>query len=90
MKFEKVRDIIAKQLDLDAAAITPESRLIEDLHADSLDIVELVMDMEQEFDVEIPDEMLGRPARPLWEGLPPPAVHLRCCYEQIMNFLLTF
>ena len=58
MKFEKVRDIIAKQLDLDAAAITPESRLIEDLHADSLDIVELVMDMEQEFDVEIPDEEL--------------------------------
>lgn len=60
MKFEKVRDIIAKQLDLDAAAITPESRLIEDLHADSLDIVELVMDMEQEFDVEIPDEMLPK------------------------------
>ena len=59
MKFEKVRDIIAKQLDLDAAAITPESRLIEDLHADSLDIVELVMDMEQEFDVEIPDEKLN-------------------------------
>lgn len=60
MKFEKVRDIIAKQLDLDAAAITPESRLIEDLHADSLDIVELVMDMEQEFDVEIPDELLPK------------------------------
>lgn len=58
MNFEKVCEIIAKQLDIDAASIKLESRLIEDLHADSLDIVELVMDMEQEFDVEIPDESL--------------------------------
>ena len=58
MLFEKVRDIIARQLDIDAATITMESRLVDDLKADSLDIVELIMDLEQEFDVEIPDEEL--------------------------------
>ena len=58
MDFEKVRAIIAKQLDIDPETITPASSLIDDLHADSLDIVELVMDMEQEFDAEIPDEVL--------------------------------
>jgi len=58
MLFEKVRDIIARQLDIDPATITAESRLVEDLKADSLDIVELIMDLEQEFDVEIPDEEL--------------------------------
>jgi acyl carrier protein len=58
MNFEKVRDIIAKQLDIDPAKITMESKLIEDLKADSLDIVELIMDLEQEFNVEIPDEEL--------------------------------
>ncbi|MBR0424918.1 MAG: acyl carrier protein [Clostridia bacterium] len=60
MEFEKVRQIIANQLDLDPAEITMDSNLIEDLRADSLDIVELVMDMEQEFDVEIPDEELPK------------------------------
>lgn len=58
MNFEKVCAIIANQLEIDADMITAESKLIEDLHADSLDIVELVMDMEQEFDVEIPDDSL--------------------------------
>ena len=56
MVFEKVSQIIANQLDLDPSEITMDSHLIKDLRADSLDIVELVMDMEQEFDVEIPDE----------------------------------
>ena len=51
MEFEKVRAIIAKQLDIDPETITPASSLIDDL-------VELVMDMEQEFDAEIPDEVL--------------------------------
>jgi len=60
MKFEKIRDIIAKQLDLDPESITMESRLVEDLKADSLDVVELIMDMEQEFDLEIPDEELPK------------------------------
>ncbi len=60
MSFEKVRDIIAKQLDIDPAGITMESKLIDDLKADSLDIVELIMDLEQEFGVEIPDEELPK------------------------------
>ena len=60
MQFEKVRDIIAKQLDIDPATITMESKLIDDLKADSLDIVALIMDLEAEFDVEIPDEDLPK------------------------------
>ena len=60
MYFEKVRDIIAKQLDIDPSTITMESKLIDDLKADSLDIVELIMDLEQEFNVEIPDEELPK------------------------------
>lgn len=60
MEFEKIRQIIANQLDLDPEEITMESNLIEDLRADSLDIVELVMDMEQEFDIEIPDDELPK------------------------------
>lgn len=58
MDFEKVRAAIAKQLDIDEAQITPESKLIEDLKADSLDVVELIMDLEQEYGVEIPDDEL--------------------------------
>lgn len=60
MFFEKVRDIIAKQLDIEASTITMSSRLIDDLKADSLDIVELIMDLEQEFNIEIPDEELPK------------------------------
>ena len=60
MFFEKVRDIIAKQLDIESATITMTSRLIDDLKADSLDIVELIMDLEQEFNIEIPDEELPK------------------------------
>ena len=60
MNFEKVRDIIAKQLDIDPAIIAMDSKLIDDLKADSLDIVELIMDLEQEFGVEIPDEELPK------------------------------
>jgi len=60
MHFEKVRDIIAKQLDIEAGTIKMESRLIDDLKADSLDIVELIMDLEQEFNIEIPDEELPK------------------------------
>jgi acyl carrier protein len=48
--------IIADQLGIDAAEVTPESNLIDDLGADSLDIVELVMAIEEEFSLEIPDE----------------------------------
>ena len=52
----KVKSIIADQLGVGEDEIKPESSFIEDLGADSLDIVELVMAMEEEFDVEIPDD----------------------------------
>ena len=57
MEFESVRAAIAKQLDLPEEEITMESRLIEDLKADSLDIVELIMDLQQ-YGVQIPDDEL--------------------------------
>ncbi len=53
---ERVRGIIAEQLDQDPTEIVPEASFIDDLGADSLDLVELVMHMEEDFDVEIPDE----------------------------------
>jgi acyl carrier protein len=53
---EKVKGIIVEQLNVDADAVKAEATFIEDLGADSLDIVELVMTMEEEFDLEIPDE----------------------------------
>ena len=52
----KVKDIIEKELGVEREKLTPEASFIEDLGADSLDIVELVMAMEEEFEVEIPDE----------------------------------
>ena len=54
--FEKVRAIIADQLNVDAEKITMESSIIEDLGADSLDVVELIMALEENFGVEIPDD----------------------------------
>lgn len=54
--FDKVRDIISEQLGIDADEITLESSFMDDLGADSLDIVELIMALESEFDLEIPDE----------------------------------
>jgi len=56
MSFERVRDIIVEQLGVDADEVTLESSFIDDLGADSLDIVELIMALEEEFDMEIPDE----------------------------------
>lgn len=53
---EKVKKIIVDQLGVDAAEVTPEASFVEDLGADSLDTVELVMALEEEFDIEIPDE----------------------------------
>ena len=53
---QKVKNIIADQLGVGEEEIKPTSSFIEDLGADSLDIVELVMQMEEEFEVEIPDE----------------------------------
>lgn len=56
MVFEKVRGIIVDQLDVEEDAVTMEASIIDDLGADSLDVVDLVMSLEEEFDVEIPDE----------------------------------
>ncbi len=53
---QKVREIIAKQMEKDVSEITLEKTFIDDLEADSLDIVEMVMEMEEEFEIEIPDE----------------------------------
>ncbi len=56
MVFEKVRSIIAEQLSIDEEEIKMESSFVDDLGADSLDVVELIMALETEFDLEIADE----------------------------------
>ena len=53
---EKVKEIIAKELEVETKQLAPEAKFIEDLGADSLDIVELVMALEEEFGIDIPDE----------------------------------
>lgn len=54
--FEKVKKIIVEQLGVAETSVTMEASFIDDLGADSLDIVELIMALEEEFDMEIPDE----------------------------------
>ncbi|MCF7798117.1 MAG: acyl carrier protein [Candidatus Marinimicrobia bacterium] len=54
--FEKVRDVIVEKLGVDAEKVTQEASFIDDLGADSLDTVELIMQFEEVFDIEIPDE----------------------------------
>ena len=56
MIFDKIKDIISDQLGIDVEEISMESSFVDDLGADSLDIVELIMALESEFDMEIPDE----------------------------------
>lgn len=56
MEFEKVRGVIVDQLGVDEDDVTMEANFVDDLGADSLDIVELIMGLETEFDIEIPDE----------------------------------
>ena len=56
MIFEKVQEKVAEQLGVDAEEVLMESSFIDDLGADSLDIVELLMALEEEFEIEIPDE----------------------------------
>nr|YP_010330389.1 acyl carrier protein [Rhodella violacea]UNJ18105.1 acyl carrier protein [Rhodella violacea] len=55
--FEKVQKIVAQQLGVDPAQVTKQANFANDLGADSLDTVELVMGIEEEFEIEIPDEM---------------------------------
>ncbi|MGF1538657.1 MAG: acyl carrier protein [Elainellaceae cyanobacterium] len=54
--FDKVQEIVCEQLGVEASEVKPESSFANDLGADSLDTVELVMALEEEFDIEIPDE----------------------------------
>lgn len=56
MVFEKVRDILVDQLDVEEDKVKLDSVITDDLGADSLDVVDLVMSLEEEFDVEVPDE----------------------------------
>ena len=56
MIFEKIRKLISEQLEIDEKEITIKSSFQDDLNADSLDVVELIMSIEDEFGIEIPDE----------------------------------
>lgn len=56
MIFDKVKEIIADKLSIDESSITMESTFVDDLGADSLDVVELIMALEEELEMEIPDE----------------------------------
>lgn len=56
MTFEKIRDIIVEQLSVDESMVTMDTNLMKDLEADSLDAVEIIMAIEEEFGIEIPDE----------------------------------
>ena len=96
MVFEKLKEILAEQLDVDTDSITKDSLLIEDLGADSLDAIDIVMSVEDEFKIEVPDEII--------EKLKPSAICLIilktifdvrfyitvivCCNRQTMFFFL--
>ena len=60
MVFEKVRDILVDQLDVEEEKVTMDASITDDLGADSLDVVDLVMSLEEEFDVEIPDNQVEK------------------------------
>lgn len=59
MVFDKVKDILVDQLDVEEDAVTMEASISDDLGADSLDIADIVMSLEEEFDVEVPDDVLA-------------------------------
>lgn len=56
MVFEKIRTILCEQLELEESQVTMESSIMEDLGADSLDLVDLLMSLEDQFNLEVPDE----------------------------------
>ncbi|MCM1114239.1 MAG: acyl carrier protein [Clostridium sp.] len=60
MVFEKLKTILAEQLDVEETNITSESLLVEDLGADSLDAIDIVMSVEDEFGIEVPDEIIEK------------------------------
>ena len=57
MVFDKIKELIAEQLDVDASTITMETDFMKDLEADSLDAVEIILGVEDEYGIEIPDEV---------------------------------
>lgn len=58
MVFERIREIICDQLDLEEDKVTMDSDIMEDFEADSLDVVDLVMSIEEEFGLEVPDDQI--------------------------------
>ena len=56
MEFEKLQNIIADVLNIDKSKITPETTFVDDLGADSLDVFQIIMGIEEEFDIEMPNE----------------------------------
>ena len=61
MVFDKVKEILSSQFDVDADSITPDTDLVDDLGADSLDLVDMLMSLEDEFNIgEVPDEMVEK------------------------------
>ena len=56
MEFEKLRNIIVEVLNVDEGEVKPESTFVDDLGADSLDVFQIIMGIEEEFDIEIPNE----------------------------------
>ncbi len=60
MEFEKLQQIIAEVLNIDASEIDPGTRFVDDLGADSLDIFQIIMGIEDEFDIEIPTESVEK------------------------------
>lgn len=60
MIFDKIKELIIDQLEVDAEAVKPEAVIIDDLGADSLDVVDLIMAIEDEFEMEIPDDAVEK------------------------------
>lgn len=60
MVFKKIKAILAEQLDIDEQSISTDSLLVEDLGADSLDAIDIVMSIEDEFSIEVPDEIIEK------------------------------
>lgn len=60
MTFDKVKGLLAEQLNVDEAKITPNSKIVEDLGADSLDIVELLMGLEEEFGITVEEDKVQK------------------------------
>lgn len=60
MVFEQIRSILAEQLDIEEDSITLDSLLVDDLGADSLDAIDIVMSVEDEFGIEVPDEIIEK------------------------------